>query len=271
MKSAKQKFTLIELLIVIVIISILMAILLPALKNTREIAKRIKCCGHQKQLFLGQQYYVDNYKWIIPHHIREPWGVWSTWAPNWYELLTDELGIPRGTGTKSLPGSISADGAISKQYRGIWNRGSAIFMCPSGFLGGNGVNYFYGSSHYEPATQNWQQWNGINFSGRMSSIKRPSEKIFLLDHGPWFTFDYYPGEARHKTYFATIRSGILNADSLIASDQLNGRHNGMVNAVMFDGHVMTMDAVTQINQRFYLNGSYSASISKGIFAYWADN
>lgn len=57
----KNKFTLIELLVVIAIIAILVAMLLPALNQAREMARKSACTGNLKQLMHTFHLYEDDY------------------------------------------------------------------------------------------------------------------------------------------------------------------------------------------------------------------
>jgi len=57
---SKKAFTLIELLVVVSIISLLMAILLPALGSAREQGKSVRCLSNLKQLALAADLYTSN-------------------------------------------------------------------------------------------------------------------------------------------------------------------------------------------------------------------
>jgi prepilin-type N-terminal cleavage/methylation domain-containing protein len=65
----RAAFTLVELLVVIAIIGVMVALLLPAVQQAREAARRTQCLNHLKQMALAAQNYHDSHSVYPPGRI----------------------------------------------------------------------------------------------------------------------------------------------------------------------------------------------------------
>lgn len=92
--SVNLGFTLIELLVVIAIIGVLVGLLLPAVQQARESARRVSCGNQVKQLGLAAHNYLDSKQSFPPRGI---WGDQTSSAPyperhhTWITLLLPYL------------------------------------------------------------------------------------------------------------------------------------------------------------------------------------
>ena len=216
----KQKsFTLIELLVVIAIIAILAAMLLPALSKVKETAKTTTCLNNMKQISLGCQQYIVDFRDYFPSY-------YHTTVTQWFRIpgmsglgkTTADFNKPGGY-IPGLPRMAKTDGAAKDGHpTGSW-RCPAVETVTKIHYGLN----FYTFGLYASSGSHMVALN-------MKTVTRPASRLFLAD----FTGDtgVYPAVAavdNTATHLFGTRANIVAV-----------RHAKKANVLHFDGHVASL-------------------------------
>ncbi len=214
--NGRRGFTLIELLVVIAIIALLMGILMPVLRKTKEQGKDVVCRNNLKQIGLAANFYAGEYDLFIPRSAE-----WGGDIKPWFQLFMPFL----------------AQKAINDDYRTV-----KIFRCPSYPNKEQTVCFVVNG------------WGGNRNGGEMqrtptklTECPRPAAIIYLADNedGYWRTI------IKKATDRDVTRCDVFRPSHLPNSDShditggrrvAQARHKKGCNALYLDWHVTWVPA-----------------------------
>jgi prepilin-type N-terminal cleavage/methylation domain-containing protein/prepilin-type processing-associated H-X9-DG protein len=244
-----KAFTLIELLVVISIVAVMLAMLLPSLSTSRELAKGVKCLANLRQTHHGFSEYANANKtyWAVGgynHNIL------------WSRIVMKTLGL-KYTGEQGVNiGAFAWNDGLGDQGFGnpndyVYNlskkgRNNSIMKCPSdSFLnnwGGEnatsyrfntGYTYGYGfgiSDSYTVSATYKLVWGRI----KEHQLERPT-KTFVIGDG-------ITGDGSYEYTITNLNTTAAMSDY----------HNGAANFLFSDGHagpIVKAFATTEIFDR----------------------
>lgn len=135
MQNSKQGFTLVELLVSIAIIGILVALLLPAVQQARESARRSQCKNNLKQVALAIHNFHDQYGCVPPARLINrsqslgPSGLegtkWGIDEPSWMVHILPFL--EQG----NLADQWDVFSPYSTHSLDVRNQALSVYQCPS--------------------------------------------------------------------------------------------------------------------------------------------
>lgn len=238
----RPAFTLIELLVVVAIIALLISVLLPAINNAREQARRVVCQVNLRTIGMGFAYYAEGYDGRVPASVsiwEAPWGPGNMF---WHQRLVEEgLALGKNEGPNRNTNVCPSDREVWNPYQftpaekllyntsyGINPVALIIDIVGDSGVGSNGVH----------------DWSFLPYRDRVHpnihQVRNPSELILVSEvegpvtpyyFDPWFPNTHDPSLDGEFAWDRHDRNLDLSTSTTLAAG------SGRVNVLHADGSV----------------------------------
>lgn len=249
-------FTLVEILVVLVIITLLAAIALPIMSKVKEAGRRVACTNNLNQLGLGFRQYLQDYGRYPGPGNFQAWGNGGHWVAG----VNDDLTCTGKNCLAEVTPPYKATGAQAKVEQGAlyeYVKEPKVYFCPSNADG---------------ADKRLSYSMNCALAGlRVNKIAAPQDIILLVDE-----------ETANDGYFYATDNSASGAGGT-STDALTVMHNGGGNLLFVDGHVkyynpisFPLDVSTQGQQNKFwypgnnINPTYAAISHPGAWPRFHD-
>ena len=208
-----RRFTLVELLVVVAIISVLAALLLPALQKAKQRAKRITCMSNSRQSVIAVIMWTEESDDLLPSRRNGPDPAYAGVGnfSKWQQYLADNY-----TGGETKLFTCPSSKAVFLPNN-VW---------ASGYYSQMGFNGFSDYENRAPwFNKSWGRGHFDAYEGKqipMGHVVSPNHKILWMD-GVDFWYSNWK-----KWCGSSVNGGFY--------DKNFDRHYGGINTVMVDGH-----------------------------------